>query len=162
MAIIQNAMAQGAAQPVPQPSAQPKAASASDYARVIAAASRLMYDPTSVKKLLKMMSDLKHPAFSLASATLLIFSEVSARAKNMPQAVKIAAVKEIMHLLAELAEKSGHIKETPATIKEASMMIGEAMLKAKGIDPKSLTPEVMAKARQDAPTPTFTPFLYKR
>lgn len=151
MALINQAMPQPgpptpAAAPAPVPGAPPAAAAPAaggtqqDYDKVVAAGAKAVYEPKVMDAILKMIKSAQSPAQGLLQATALIMRQLDEISKKtIPGAVKVPASKEIMGLIAEVAQKHGIIPDANAAVQEASAMI----------DQKS----------GGAPTGQFKPFL---
>lgn len=125
------------------PPAQPRATTSApaqpgvdDTARKrgVLAATRLIYDPATMKAILDMIRNAKSPEEGLARATVLVMAKLAEESKNtMPQAIRTPVAKAIMALIAELAEKAGIVKNASQAVKRASQMIAKAIMKAANI-----------------------------
>lgn len=114
-----------------QPAAKPGAKQPDEvsYAKVVTAGFK--YIATVVDQLLELVKSSKTPEDGLARATVLIMSALSEKSNNtIPQAVRIPAAKQIMGLIAELAEAAGLIKNREQVVNRAKALIGNAIMQA--------------------------------
>ena len=144
MGLINNGMQQQAMpRQAPAQAAQPAQAGGDEIARkrVILAATKIIYEPATMKNLLDLIRKARSPEAGLAQATMLVMAKLAEASKNqIPQAVRTPAAKAVMALIAELAEKAGVIKNASRSVKAASQMIGQAIMKAAKIDPARMKP----------------------
>ena|SRR3990167_2293252 len=153
MGLINNGMQQPMPKQAPKQPAQAAqpADNTSDYRRVLLAASKIIYEPSTMKNLLGLIRKAQSPEVGLAQATILVMAKLAEASKNqIPQAVRTPAAKAVMALIAELAEKAGIIKNARQAVKAAAQMIGQAIMKAANIDPARAKPGA-AQPRQGQP-----------
>lgn len=137
----QPAPQQGA---TPQPGGEPEippapglqGADQQAYERVVMAAMKVIYDPTSGKQILDMLRNAASPAEGLAEATYTMMQEFLQISKNtMPKQVIVPAGKEIMQLIAEMAVNAG-IAEGPQVIQQAQQIIMKKMMAQANMTPE--------------------------
>lgn len=141
------------ATPAQPPQATPSQAGGDDTARrrVILAATKILYDPATMKSILDLIRKAKTPEAGLAQATTLVMARLAEMSKGaMPQAVKVPAAKGVMALIAELAEKAGIIKSAAQAVKAASQMIAQAIMRAANIKPEQMKQPMVGGQRQAA------------
>lgn len=127
MGIIQQApqeqpwMQQG--MPMQQPGAQ---GSQDDYDKTMAAASKAIYNPEVMKGILEAIKTAQNPAQGLLQAASLVMRQLNEiSGGKMPAAVKVPAFKEVLTLIAELAEKAGVIPDAAQALQQAMQMVDQ-------------------------------------
>jgi len=139
MGLIKNGMQQQAMpRQAPAQAAQPAQAGGDEIARkrVILAATKIIYEPATMKNLLDLIRKARSPEAGLAQATMLVMAKLAEASKNqIPQAVRTPVAKGVVALIAELAEKAGIVKDAGQAVRAASRMIAQAIMRAAKIDP---------------------------
>jgi hypothetical protein len=90
----------------------------------MAAAAKAIYTPEITQGLLQMIKAARNPVDGLLQATALIMRRLDEISKNtMPSEVKAPAAKEVMALIAELAQARGVITDAGAVLDQATQEI---------------------------------------
>lgn len=111
------------------------------YQRVVIAGGKVLYQPEILKKILALIKSAPNPAAGLAQATALIIKQlVQASKGTMPQSVQIPAAKEIMKMIAEMAQQAGIIQDANAALQQAQQIIAKSVMKSNKLNPSEIQP----------------------
>lgn len=96
--------------------------------RVIVAATKMIHTPQISQQLLKMMKAAQDPASALAQTTVFVMKTLMEQAKGaFPPQVIVPAGKEVIGLLAELAQAAGLFKADAKVIGKAMVIIAQGL-----------------------------------
>lgn len=152
------AAAEGApegAGPVADDGAHPDQAA---YQRVVQAAMKVIYDSQHGQEIMNILQHSQSPAQGLADATYMLMSELVQLSKGtMPKSVIVPVGKEVMGLIAEMAQKAG-IAESPQIMQQAMQIIAQKMAQQSGVSPQQLQ-QAVAQRTQAKPGPAFQSYV---
>jgi hypothetical protein len=115
----------GTARPVPgTPPAKRGAPTQQAYDLVMYAAAKAIYSPQTKPQILAMIKAARNPVDGLLQVTALIMRQLDeVSKKSMPSEVRAPATKEVMSLIAELAEANGVITDADAVLEHATQEV---------------------------------------
>lgn len=130
------------------------------YERVVTAATKVLYDPQHGQEILNILQHAQSPAQGLADATYMLMGELIQISKGtMPTSVIVPAGKEVMSLIAEMAEKAG-IAESPQIMQQAMLIIAQKLAQRAGMSPQQIQQAIAQRAQaQPQQAPAFQPLM---
>lgn len=98
--------------------------------RIVIAATKMIHTAQISQQLLKMMKAAQDPAAALAQTTVFVMKTLMEQSKGFPQTAIVPAGKEVIGLLAEMAQAAGLFKADQQVIKKAMLIIAQGLKKA--------------------------------